>query len=63
MAFAALLAVGPGCASQPLAPTPAPETSSSAPPSDTRADSDSKDESAQPGPELAHPASGMRFPL
>lgn len=58
----ALYAFGPGCASQPLSPTPQ-QPPSEIPGGSTHAGSTAEDPPSQLTPDLAHAASGMRFPV
>lgn len=62
----ALLALGAGCASQGLPstpPTPTPEAPPGTGQPDAGPGSEPDAAATQPSPDLAHPASGMRFPV
>lgn len=61
LGLSTLWAVGPGCASQPLAPTPEPPSAES--PAEVTTPDPETQPSAPFTPDLAHAASGMRFPL
>lgn len=61
LGLAALVATGAGCASQALPPSATPTSPDEAPAASKP--TEAEPESTQPNRDLAHPASGMRFPL